>query len=443
MLVPTLIAIHARDSLPSGLRYESSADDVVRIYGPADPASFVRYGRYLLGVDPWDVSLTGCWPPGMGLLNAALFTAFGESAYPLRSMILSVVLWGLALYAVFRTMAYPRHPLPRFLIVNSIWLFSSFRYWLLITASIYSESKALPLFVIGVAFFVRGLQTRALRHYVACGVALAAAAYVRAVFDATILVVFPLIALIALGRLAAAYLVEELRAGGRASLRGFARFVGQPRHADERQALKLAGVILATALLLILPWKARNLAVLGGFTLRTCDDYVQYWSYGMPSYLISGDSGCLANPDLCAILNTRIASVTPDLGRRLTLFAIVFSPRAYFANKLKRFPDFWVGTPWSQLGVKNKAFLLEGAISLVAGMISVVWAVRNVLCRRGPAVIFSGFVLGFALQSLIVITVLHYEYRYSTPIRLFFFFAPWWMTGLGGGARAGDPVRTR
>jgi hypothetical protein len=439
-LVPALIAIHARDSLPSGLRYGSSAEDVVRAWTLADPASFVRYGRYLLSRDPWNIGSTGCWPPGMGFINAALFTTLGEGAFVLKTMLLSVVLWGAALYGVFRTLSYPRHPLVRFLVVNSIWLFSSFRYWLLITASIFSESKALPLFVVGVACFVRGLQTGKSRYYVASGILLALAAYIRAVFDATIMIGFAFVALIAVGRLAATYLVDRLRASRPISARDLWRFAAEPRFALEHHALKLAGVVLVIALILLVPWKVRNLAVLGTFSLRVCEgDYAKYWSYDMPRYLIAGDSGCVANPDLCAILNTRIASVTPDLGWRLTLFAMVFSPRAYFANKLKHFPEFWVGTPWLLLGSRNKIFLLEGSISLVAGTLALVWAARSVLRPRGPLAIFSAFFLGFCLQNLLVFSLVHYEYRYSAPIRLIFFYAPWWMASLStGGATTAE-----
>ena len=437
VLAPALIALHARDSLPSGLRYGSSAEDVIGKYGLADPGSFVLYGRYLLSQDPWKTSSTGCWPPGMGFINAALFAMFGDHAYLLKTMILSVLLWGAALYSVFRTISRPRNALTRFVIVNSIWVFSSFRYWLLITASIYSESKALPLFVIGVAFLVRGLQTGKSWHYVASGVALALAAYVRAVFDAMIMIAFTVIGVIALGRLATAYLAERLRDSGPLSLRGFRRFVTQPRFEGEHQALKVAGVVLVTALILIVPWKVRNVAALGAFSLRVCEgDSALYWSYDMPSYLISGDAACRANPDLCAILNTRITSVTPELGRRLVLFAIVSSPRAYFANKLRHFPEFWVGTPWSQLGSRNNAFLVEGSISLLAGTVALVWALRNAFRMRGPLTIFSGFFLGFVLQNLLVFSVLHYEYRYSAPIRLFFWFSPWWMASLESGETA-------
>jgi hypothetical protein len=257
------------------------------------------------------------------------------------------------------------------------------------------------------------------------------------VFDAMIMIGFALVALLALGRLAATYLVDRLRASRPFSLRDLWRFAAQPSFALEHHALKLAGVILVTALILLVPWKVRNLAVLGDFSLRVCEgDYAKYWSYDMPRYLIAGDSGCLANPDLCAILNTRIASLTADLGRRLTLFAIVFSPRAYFAEKLKHFPEFWVGTPWGQIGSRNNAFLLEGSISLLAGTIGLVWALRNAFRRRGPITLFAGFFLGFVLANLLIFSVLHFEYRYSVPIRLFFFFSPWWMASLGSGATA-------
>ena len=395
ILAPALIAVLARDSLPSGLRYESSADEVAQKYGLGDPASFVRYGRYLLSRDPWDLASTGCWPPGMGFVNAALFAMFGEGAFLMKTMILSVLLWGGALYGVFRTLSVPRSPFARFLLVNSIWVFSSFRYWLLITASIYSESKALPLFVLGVALFVRGLQTRTYGPYVASGLAFAAAAYVRAVFDSMVTIACAVVAAIALGRMAAVALRERLRGSQPWSLRTWFQFAKHSRFAQERHGLTLAAVVLGTALLVLVPWKLRNLAVFGELSLRPCHyDFAQYWSYDLPPYKISGNSGCVANPDLCAILNMRIADVTPDLGRRLTLFAIVFSPRAYFTNKLKHFPELWVGTPWRQLGSKNKAFLIEGSISLVAGTIGLVWAVQAVLRGGGSAVLFSGFVLG-------------------------------------------------
>jgi hypothetical protein len=263
------------------------------------------------------------------------------------------------------------------------------------------------------------------------------AAHIRAVFDATIVISCAVVALIALGHLATTALVHRLRTPRPWSGNALWQFVIQPTHETDRRALKVATIVFVTAFVLIVPWKLRNLVVLGQFSLRACDGaYVAYWSYDMPPAAISGDSGCVANPDLCAIVNAQIASLTPDLGRRLTLFAIVFSPRAYFANKLRHVPEFWVGTPWHLLGSRNRGFLLEGSISLLAGMLALWWAVRGAFRMRGSRAIFSAFFLGFCLQNVLVFTLLHYEYRYSLPIRLFFFYAPWWMASLTPGETA-------
>jgi hypothetical protein len=433
MLVPALVAVHARDSLPSGLRYGSSAADVLRTYGPADPGSFVRYAHYLLSRDAWDLGTTGCWPPGMGWINAALFTLSGETAFPGKTMALSVVLWGAALYAVFRALAVPRHPAARFLVVNSIWAFSSFRYGLLITASLYSESKALPLFVLGMAWLVSALRARSVAGYVASALALAAAAYVRAVFDSMTVVAFGLVAALALGRTAAAVLRARGRAGRPWTAGEWLASLRQPRLAAERHGLKLAAVVLGATLVVLAPWKLRNLAVLGDFTLRSCpNDFSDAWSYAPPPYQLGGDAACVARPDICAAVNARAETLPSHVAGRLVLLAIATAPRAYFAHKLAHLPDLWVGTPWHQLGTRNRAFLVEGLVSLGAGMVGLAWALRD-LGRGGARALFSAVVLGVFLQQAVIFTLMHYEYRYSAPLRLFCYFLPWWTASLPAG----------
>lgn len=380
-------------------------------YRGADLAGYLQAGETLLERGRFDQAYARLWPPGMAVL-AAVVLAVARERYVLGMIAWTVLLWGLALVSVLRVLA-PRRPreLALGLALAALALFlPAHGHALFGFGAVMSESPATALFVVGASQLLVGLTRVEPRPVVLGGLLLALATLVRAYFEYA-----------AGGALAFTAVALAVVAGAH-------RLRARRWTPDARRSLRAAGLAALAVLVMqagLLPWRGYKRARFGHTSLVRVDDaYALKWSFAreLPPWMRAGNAACVADPETC----DRLAEAeTPTPGRelkRLTLQALLQHPLAYAGAKLRHLDWFWMGRDGEALtpALKLKGLLLAALGGL--GLVGLLAALRRGR-RVGPALALA---LGFLASNAAIFAVLHFEWRYSLPLRAASALLPVW-----------------
>jgi hypothetical protein len=345
------------------------------------------------------------WPPGMVLTIWAVHSIAGLDAYPRKMMWVSVFFWTLALSVIFFLFPGP-HPLLRFVGLSSLWLLPDLRAFTFGIGSLLAESFSVACFLIGASFLWRAITSEKLLWFAIAGLTFGLAANYRIYYLMSLRLV--LIALLA-------YAIFR-------ALRG-------------RNPRLVFGPALATTIFLatLVPWSIYKLRREGDPSWHSAPPsytYARMWNPAAEreTYGRAPNAQCKADPDLCALIWRNRDQLAGETLLKLGILTTLAHPLRVFEEKLANAPYFWTGRNPRQL-LDTPAALFEGLLLLAAGIFGLVTFARRVWSQREPADLLAGGLIAiFLLYNLLLFTFLHYEWRYSMPLRCAAFFLPWLMS---------------
>ncbi len=430
------------EDMPTVLNLKSHPDEMARVFG-GDPQYYLEMARHWIN----HRNFASLWhpmafPPGTSIIWGVLIELFGESNLMISSLIFSICLWGLALYLVFESLKFPRNPWLRFLLVNSFWLMATNRDWSLGVGTCFSESKSMPFMMMSFAFLNFWIQKQRTRDiYLAVG-CMALATYVRVYFDTQGLMIFGGLAAIALAPFAGLIgrsLVQlvsrksQKRIADRAmELWSTVKEVGSKRRVQHTVGALLI-LVLSTGY-----WKVRNAKSegvrdfgMGPAHVRMTFNNLWLPTQRLPEYIIGGNSACIANPDLCRIIEKAGGpEKTPfKVLRDSALTTLMTNSAQWYKHRASVFSTFWISRPWKIENLKDFRLHFEGLLLLVLGLTTLFLSLKSFWERSFALKAASAIVIIFWAQNFLMFTFAGMDYRHSFPIRIFFFFTLFWFLG--------------
>lgn len=375
-----------------------------RPYGGADLASYLIAGKHVLRAGRFDASYVRFWPPGMPVTIAGVIAASGEARYPFKMVLLSVIFWSLAFTAVILLSA----PRPRTALITAgvlcFLLFPQLRDWTFGFGSLAAESYSHAFFLAAMAMVFATIKCERVAFAIAAAVLFGLAAYYRAVFELTGLIVFAALLLAAI--------------------------------VSRKRSLRIAAIAAVLSFnAVLLPWRLyKHHWFQTASWYSAGDEYVYgtlwFREEQLSWYMHAGNPACHVEPVRCAELHARAVPPSGDEYKRESLRALAEHPLEWTAFKLKQ--ATWL---WFDRGPKTLAgdplALIEGSALLLFGAAGVALLVRRAIRTRetsaiGALVAVSAIFAAHAGMFLF----LHFEWRYSQPLRTLCFFLPWWALGI-------------
>lgn len=371
-----------------------------RPYGGADLASYLIAGKHVLRAGRFDPRYVRFWPPGMPVTIAGVIAASGEDRYPFKMVLLSVILWSLALTTVILAGAPKERIALSTAAVLSFLLFPQLREWTFGFGSVVAESASHAFFVAAMALLFAAIKHERVASAIAAAALFGIAAYYRAAFELTGNVLF------------AALLIAAVISKKR-SLRIAA----------------LAAVLSFNAVLL--PWRLYKHHWFQTMEWYSAgDDYVYGTFWFQPEqlswYMRAGNPACHVDPVRCAEFHARAVPPSGAEYKEASFVALATHPREWIAFKLEHATWLWWDRDPREL-FDDKAVLAEGSALLLLGLAGFAALAGRAIRKKNASTIgaFTAAAIFIAVQGGMFL-FLHFEWRYSQPLRTFCFFLPCW-----------------
>ena len=415
-----------------GLSLGSSAAAVSQVSGPtSDAGHYLQAGTELSELHEIHSGYRRFWTLAMPVTVALTLLLGGASHFPLSMAVAGVLAWGLAL-GIGASLLSPRgKPLLGLVCASTIWLCPHLRDWVFGAGVILSDGIGTAWFLAGVAFMLAALKEPQLRRFVMAVLLLGVAAnfrYQTLMLTRPVLVAMLLVVLVLLW------------------LRGYRarRLWVVVRHGpgvskDAETAwleASLQGMVVTVLVLtlMLLPWSAYKLAMDGTATWYNASNRLKYGRMWTPDeeqapWAHAANAQCHADPELCHELHAAWDESTFPKLKRLGLVTTIRHPLSVASYKLYGFSWLWWDESWADLA-SDWASLVEGLALLVLGLAGILLFGSEAWRTRRPAslVVFVGLAVTLGHQ-LAMFTFLHFEWRYSMPLRALCAMAPWWALG--------------
>lgn len=401
-----------------------STDDIETFQAPMDRTSYLQYARSILGNHDFRYWGANIWPPAFPLLVAAelklLGTDLKDSRYQLHMACVAAVLWAAAFWLWFNALL----PLGLWRFASGlVFLLPTFREWTLAGGALTSESLSLALLFSTLGMLLLALQRRRLGLFVAAALFIAASGYARGVLSAIWEGVL-LGLLVCCGLYGAIrFLAESARHSG-VPLGGWAMtFMRRELRRPYSRAIGVVTLMLVTVEAGLFPWK-HHMAAQGTYQMTASAKFeieAYMWSPSLPGFVVTGNTPCVVDPALCkAIVLSPELSTYPNK-KRLALATFLNRPGPWIHRKVLALDQLWFGAsirstdPWEVAENVGYPVLYLLGMSMLAFR-----ARRSRACTL--ALLTGGF---FLLGNAAVFTMMHFEYRYGLPLKLFAFCLPW------------------
>ena len=420
-------AVNAAGAGFLGLDFEADLPDAIATYCPGpDACSYLETGDEVLRtgfISPERYWVLNVWPPGVSIYGALIVAGskLGLSL-PAVAGILNIALWTGVLTAWWNLLNRKAGAWWATGAVLAVALGQPMRGWYLGNGLFYAESAATVSLLIALLFLASASEPARLgsdsgpdhhlRTYVAAGVFLAGAAYLRSPFE----VAGQVLTLMAAGATFAALIANRRRI----------RSVSQAWHSISRVWPILA--IVAAFHLMTIPWR-----IFAAWKLRPGDyRWTQASDLGWNSiwlptayleeigagWLIGStrNTACLVDEVRCAeIFDAEIVTDLPYNGTGLStdefqseaISTLAQNPLQWLWVKVEAFPSFWFAHPRS---VDQFEFLENGL--LLAGLVLVL-----LIGVRRLTIEMYALVVAVTAATFGPIFLFHYEARYFYPLK--------------------------
>jgi len=408
--------------------------------GVSDIVSYIKYAKLLIeqlggpvSSAPTDPAFTDAWvvrswPPGFPAIVAGVLAITGEAAYLAKLLAVAIALWATALVSFLNLVPFHPRRWVRFVCLGALWLLPGLRRSSLGVGAFIADSTATALFVLSLALIADGLLRRRRRSFHFAGATLALAVNCRTALD--LQVQFVTIGLLggALGWWVLAVL-PRLWEGG-ASWGAVRDALRSPDALPHRRALAGLAVFFLIVSAGTAPWKLFNYLHHGVYGFSTTGSATE-WDYqwllpeSLPWFVHAGNTACVLDIDFCRFVN-RNRSVLAPYHKELAIAAFVRNPWGWISHRLSNLNWLWVGLPWTPppgAGLDWWASYLEGSL-YVASLLVGLWLLARGLTRAARAedrrmlVLQAAIVLLCLGANAAMFAVVHYEERYSLPLRL-------------------------
>jgi hypothetical protein len=415
-----------------GLSLGSSAATVSEVSGStSDVGHYLQAGTELSELREIHGGYRRFWTLGMPMVVALVLLLGGASHFPLAMVLAAILAWGLALGIGASHLSPRGRPVVGLLCASTLWLSPDLRDWVFGAGAILSDGMGAAWFLAGVASMLAALKEPKLQRFVAAGLLLGVAANFR---YQTLMLTRPVLLAMLLAVLGLLWL-RGYRAGG--LWRVVRRGPGVARDADAawlEAALRGMVAAVAALALTLIPWTAYKLALDGTANWYNGSDRLKYGRMWTPdeqqaSWAHAANAQCHADPELCRDLNAAWDESTFPKLKRLALLTTLEHPIDVASYKLEGFSWLWWDRSWAGLA-DDWTSLIEGAALLSAGLVGLLLFCWGAWRRRSPAgwVVLVGLAMTLGHQ-VAMFTFLHFEWRYSLPLRTLCAMAPWWALG--------------
>lgn len=179
---------------PVAMKPLSTSADAIRIFGQADPGAVARKARLIVETKDWaHLSMWPDWPPGMILIQTALYRISPAAPLGLALAVITCSLWACVLTQLsFLAFAWRWSRLGAFLLPLFLTLCHEFNY-LTHLGLFYTESLSIAFFLLGVGSVFRAVPLRNLKAGLLAGLYFALSSYMRAQTDLVMTVAFLLL----------------------------------------------------------------------------------------------------------------------------------------------------------------------------------------------------------------------------------------------------------
>jgi hypothetical protein len=408
------------------LALTASAEDFLRQFPDGDisyqlkfAVDFVRDGS----ISAWVLNL---WPPGMPGLNILIIGLTGTSYYTLKMMSLSALLYAFASYLVYRSLGCGRFSPAAMLACALPMLYMSFQKSIFVNLQIFSTDYYCFMLLAVLLSLLFNDDAVSFRRLALMAIVLAALAYFRSFYFIFIklLTVWSMLALA--GWCGWGILTRCCKT--------------TLRKVVQSKLVMSLGVLLLITWALMLPWIIVLKIEDRPFDWTVTDQaWAAQWRNDLPSFLVGLNTPCIIEKDVCEQLMPFQYADTwapPKLGsdfyKRLSIVTFVSHPLKWYGEKAKWFEHFWFDdygiiqnrtvsklTRYVQSAGYLQSFGLL-VVSLFLALSAVVRCANNISHRR-PLLENNGFYFLFLLfftYNVMVFTFVHFEPRYSIPLKL-------------------------
>jgi hypothetical protein len=177
-----------------------------------------------------------------------------------------------------------------------------------------------------------------------------------------------------------------------------------------------------------LPWKLHNYRHHGAYSLTIRDAWMLYWEPPevLPTFVRAGNTACVLDLTFCKFVNRHKVRLAPR-AQTLLLAAFLSDPGRWIGHRISEVNWLWFGRPWKpppDASWRDYAIYVEGVLYLAVLFLSV-WlllsGLRHVDSGRlqGAFLLHGAIIALFVAAHAMVFVVIHYEHRYSLPLRIF------------------------
>lgn len=412
-------------ALDQKLALTTSAEDFLRQYPVGDisyqlkfSVDFVRDGT----IGDWVLNL---WPPGMPGLNILIIGLTGTGYYTLKMMSLSVLFYTFASYLVYRSLARGRFSPSAMLACILPILYVSVQKSIFEHLQIFSTDYYCFVLLAVLLSLLFKEEPVTFRRLALMAIVLAALAYFRSFY-------FIFIKLLTMW--------SALALAGWCVWRFQTRcYKATLREVVQSKLVISFGTFLLITWALLLPWIVVLKIEGKSFDWTVTDQaWAAQWRNDLPSFLVSLNTPCMIEKDICEQLMPFQYSdtwATPKLGsdfyKRLSIVTFVSHPLLWYVEKAKWFEHFWFDDykimqkkTLSKLTrtVQSVGYLQSMGVlvaSLYLALLAVARCASN-MSRRRPLLENNGYhflFLLFVIYNVMVFTFVHFEPRYSIPLK--------------------------
>lgn len=436
------VFVSVRSTLNQGGQLNSSLnkEEIEKSCGVGDCGGYIRYEEGLFNSQsPFRSSLEyylRAWPPGMPLFIHAIVKVTGDDHYVTKMAVVVGVLYGLAFFLIFYSLSGFGSSVFPFLLILMLLFMETFTLWNLGLGVLYAESKSFPLFLASIAALVLGFRASSSKFMILAGLLMGLSAYFRAFFGPVGTVFFGGLLLIPISYLrftpwkGVITLIYDKKMNQLFPLfkKAFSEIISPAR----RRFLVLVSLPFLVFQISLLPWKLHNYYYYNQFVFTNPSDstWAILWLPPelLPGFVAAGNSACISDPELCAVIKEHPSDYPIQSLKKLAIMTFIKHPFRWYGYRLENFHWLWVSRPWKINDMTSFFFVAESILYAILGLAGFVlvrrsWKVEQVRY-------FSWGVILFCLLNVAIFSLVHFEYRYSGPLRFFFFFFPFWVLSL-------------
>lgn len=408
---------------------------VVEEGGTADHATYLRSGLRFVQLFKFEDGYIALWPPGMPLVAATVVASTGHEYYVLKLVLLTCCAWALGLLILSRAAPVSSSPTFSAAAFASILVLPAMREWTFGFGSVMAEGLSCAIFMAIMAAFLTACRTRTRKWFVISALLLALATNFRIYFNYVAEGIFGLSSAVIIF----AIVWFQLRQGiafrdiGKTLLLRNAPSL-DARTGSLRDVRLLHSLLLALAVYLlgVEPLRIYKFAMSGSgslYAMRTKDKLGVIWMNDeeVAPYQHGANPGCAVRPDLCDVMRQQKPTMGEADWATITYATFLAHPFQWVGFKLRNFDWLWFGRSGPSLW-SRPWLVVEGCILLlmgIGGAIGLGWYQRK--SRRADVALFGLIVFSFYATNAALFMFLHYEWRYSQPMRLFAFALPFFV----------------